>query len=57
MGDDPSLSRSALFASEFTMDQGRGLGAINGPDIILKCLDESCSPVDKPSNEITRERV
>lgn len=40
-GDVPSLNKSPVFASEFTIDQGRGLFPITGVDFSLSCFKDS----------------
>lgn len=42
-GDVPSLNKSPVLASEFTIDQGRGFGAITGVDFNLSCFESESS--------------
>lgn len=40
-GDVPSLNKSLVLASEFTIDQGRGLLPITGVDFSFRCFNDS----------------
>lgn len=46
-GDVPSLSKSPVFASEFTIDHGRGLLPITGVDLSFRCFRDSESSKEK----------